>query len=90
MLRVTVELVPFGDESKKKIINTMVIANNIQGEYEAWTSVDEWADKPPLYSKVDDHNRNSSVWGLIVKLCNNLGMQPGTDLAKHLKEKLNV
>lgn len=45
MLRVTIELFPFGDETKKSIIRTIDIANNgtgdsVYGNYDARTDAD--------------------------------------------------
>lgn len=65
MLRVTVELVPFGREAEKQKIAEMVIANNTLGGYEAWTAPDDWSGEPARYGYLQDHDRRKSVWELI-------------------------
>ena len=70
MLRVTVELVPFGNESKKRVLSRMVIANDGSGTggYDAWVTADQWTGQPEAYGRVDGHDRSLSVWNLISKL----------------------
>jgi len=70
MLRVTVELVPFGDESKKRKIGEMVIANDGSGDistasYQAWIGADDHSGDPAMFSKLERHDRSKSVWELI-------------------------
>lgn len=76
MLRVTVELVPFGDESRKKVIGEMVIANDglaqepDVGNYDAVIEADTWSGQGRQYRRITDHPRESSVWYLILQLLN--------------------
>jgi hypothetical protein len=75
MLRITVELVPLGDESRKRVLNTMVIANVNPGQfsdYEGWTSADDWAGDPEMFGMVKNHDRRKSVWELIASMYNNM------------------
>jgi hypothetical protein len=73
MLRVTVELVPFGDESKAKKVGEMVLANDGRGygnhhSYEGWIGPDEWSGDPALFGKVDRYDRRENVWILIRRM----------------------
>lgn len=70
MLRIIVQLVPFGDESRAKEIHRMVIANTGEnyGNYEAWIGKDEWTKTEALFGKVNNHDRSQSVWFLIKKV----------------------
>lgn len=70
MLRIKVELVPFGDESKVKQIGEMVIANagmNKDGtfRYESWTSEDSAGGEPQKYVKIHSFDRDRSFWHLV-------------------------
>lgn len=69
MLRINIELVPYGDEDRKQKIAEMVIANvetNIYGSnYEGWTAPDDYSGEPALYGKVFKFNRKQSVWELV-------------------------
>jgi len=75
MLRITVELVPFGDESQARKLVEMLIANDGNGngdgthcDYEGWISSDTWTKDGPRYGKVTEHDRRQSVWTLIAKM----------------------
>ena len=73
MLRVTVELVPFGQETGARKIVEMLIANDGDGDgthcsYEGWISSDSWTKDQARYGKVKDHDRRQSVWTLIAKM----------------------
>jgi hypothetical protein len=65
MLRITVELVPLGDEDRKRKIGEMVIANDGAGGYEAWTAPDKWSSEPARYGVLKGYDRSQSVWELI-------------------------
>jgi hypothetical protein len=70
MLRITVELVPFGDEKRKRKIAEMVIANDLSGGYDtggyqAWTAADDWSGDKDMYGKLSAFDRSQSVWELI-------------------------
>jgi len=70
MLRIKVELVPFGDESNVKQIGEIVIANagmNKDGtfKYESWISEDSVGGEPQKYIKIHSFDRARSFWHLI-------------------------
>jgi len=72
MLRITVELIPFGNEDQKKKIGEMVAANvsfsreNGNGySYDAWIAADNWSGTPALFAQLKGYDRNQSVWELI-------------------------
>jgi len=99
VLRITVELVPFGDEDHKRKIAEMVIANSgdgtgIEGSYEAWTAPDGWSGEPAMYGKLDSFNRKQSVWELVrlmleaIRLENHKPSKKKDSLAQRLRKKL--
>lgn len=68
MLRITVELVPFGNEDRKSKIAEMVIANTGRTEdcaYMGWTAPDDWSREPARFGKLFEFDRRQSVWELI-------------------------
>lgn len=70
MLRVKVELVPFGDESLARQIAEMVVANtgdNPYGghSYEAWTAPDSHSGEPAKFGRLSSFDRSQSVWELL-------------------------
>lgn len=96
MLRVTVELVPYGDESKKKQIGQMVIANDSSGDsskasYQAWTAADAWSKEPARFGKLSGYDRSQSVWELVRLVLEAVRLEkhiPDNDLSERLKGKL--
>jgi hypothetical protein len=96
MLRVTIELVPFGDESATKKIGEMVLANDATGRhnignYEAWTAPDNWSGEPARYGVVKNYDRDQSVWELVRLMLEAIRLEdhkPDTKLAELLKERL--
>ena len=71
MLRITVELVPFGDESNTRKIGEMVIANTGKNEYDpslsdyqGWTAPDDHSGEPARFGMVQ-FDRSQSLWELI-------------------------
>lgn len=75
MIRVRVELVPFGDESNSKEIGQLVLANTGQrlfGEctYEAVLSSDDPVDQQPAIRKSVSHFRKDGFWELLRKILN--------------------
>lgn len=98
MLRVIVELVPFGDESKKKKVGEMVLANDTSGygnssNYEGWIAPDEWCADPQMFGRVKGYDRRGNVWQLIKMMIEECLPKhvPGRgedDLAQRLKKKL--
>lgn len=70
MLRITVELVPHGDEDRAKEIAQMVIANDGTGDpylgnYEGWIGADEYTDEPAKFGIIKGHDRSKGVWELV-------------------------
>lgn len=96
MLRVTVELVPYGDETKKKKIGEMVLANTgdgtgEKGDYEAWTAPDNWSGEPAKYGKLFGYDRSQSVWELVYQMVRMVRLadeEPTSELSSRLKERL--
>ena len=88
MLRVTVELVPFGDESNTRKIGEMVIANTGKNEYDpslndyqGWTAPDAHSGEPARFGIVQ-FVRSQSVWELIRVMLEAIrleGHEPSTD-----------
>ncbi len=100
MLRVTVELVPFGNERLVKKIGEMVIANRLltdeQGghSYDAWTAPDSHSGEDFMFGRIYGFDRRNSVWELISLLLQSMrGEMPEPDyeddsLSQRLKRKL--
>lgn len=100
MLRVTIELVPFGEEDRKKKIGEMVIANtggNHEGgfSYQGWTSADGFSKTPIRFGKVENHDRNQNVWELISCMivqclfCNHKPDRKKDSISQRLKRRLS-
>lgn len=100
MLRVTIELVPFGEESKKKKIGEMLIANTGQGRgtnhsYEGWTGYDDHSKEDAMYGKLDSFDRSQSPWELVRLMLEAIRLEKHTpskdkdSLAQRLKRKLD-
>ena len=73
MLRVTIELVPHGDESRAKRIGEMIIANDSTGSYErgnykAVIDADQWTGDGIKHANLQNWDRRNNVWGLIETL----------------------
>lgn len=64
MLRVTVELVPYGDEARSRRVGTLLIANDGADRY-VFTGKDDRGNV--VEGKVMDHDRTESVWSLLHK-----------------------
>jgi len=72
MLRVTIELVPFGNEEKKEVLDVMTITNTgnhknspYYGHYKVQVEKGEGCFKKA--GVVLDHYRKGYLWGLIQK-----------------------
>ena len=71
MLRVIIELVPFGDETRKKKIGEMVIANDTENydesgdSYQAWTAKDDWSGESEMFGRLSGYDRRQSPWELV-------------------------
>lgn len=73
MLRVTIELVPFGDESRAREIGTMLIANDGEGTYAKgnYAYVYGYTDRRGVRfstGTVKNFYRNQGAWALIKKI----------------------
>lgn len=100
MLRVKIELVPFGDETKAKTIGEMLIANDgtgtaEKGNYAAVVAPDEWNGQPIMYANLKNYDRKLSVWCLVQSLLEVLSRYdlPGSQenvLYKRLKNRLSI
>ena len=95
MLRLTIELVPFGDESRKKKIAEMVIANTGEGYednhcYEAWTAEDAWSGEPAMVGRLEQYDRRSSVWELVRMMLEAIRLETHkvTEHGERLKKRL--
>lgn len=73
MLRITVELVPFGIESASKKIGTMLIANQGTGTNESsdyvWSTYDDRSGE--IEGQIQGHDHSQNVWVLIAKCLQN-------------------
>jgi hypothetical protein len=89
MIRVTVELIPFGNESESKVIAEAVIANrenfsNNTANYNCWlTTVEE----TPRYAEVILHDRSMGVWQLIKSMLKARPQRPPDNLQANLLRK---
>lgn len=97
MLRVTIEVVPFGDETKAYQIEEMVIANTGESEMDAYAHSYEYAladskgRHPIVYGDVPNHRRAYGAWELVRTILNQrvFSDNPTTDTMNLLKERLN-
>lgn len=72
MLRVTIDLIPHGDERRKRIVATMEIANDLTGDeiagnykYRLWEAGRGAYSPTQNDGRILNHIRNSSVFTLI-------------------------
>lgn len=77
MLRVKIELVPYGEEENARQIGEMVIANDMTGgrslgNYVAWQGKDDWTGKPEQLIKYRGFDRHQGSWELLRTLLNYL------------------
>lgn len=72
MIRVTVDLVPFGDESQSRKIAEMIIANDGSGDSEWGNYVYAFKDNytDPTSGSVADHYRPLGIWPLVKRVLN--------------------
>jgi hypothetical protein len=99
MLRITIELLPLGDESKAKRLSEMVLANDgtgdrYQANYEAWISKDDFNDTEPRYGKLSNFDRSKDAWELLRLMLEAILLETHTvdekedSLCQRLKRKL--
>ena len=72
MLRITVELVPFGQEKYAKNIGTMLVTNDGSGDgrFDSYVYVAKDDRGNQLEGTIEKHDRSMSVWNLIAKCLN--------------------
>lgn len=96
MLRVTIDLVPFGQEDKAKKIGELVIANDLSGGYEAWTAPDLWSNDPAMFGRLNEYDRTQSPWELVRLILETIRLEkhvPDLDddsLSQRLKKRLKL
>lgn len=72
MLRVTVEIVPFGDEEEKQLLGTMEIINDGSGDGRIGNYIIRRDD---AVAAVHDYPRKAGFWELTRQALNKLGAQ---------------
>jgi hypothetical protein len=91
MLRVTIELVPFGDESRARKIATMLIANDGTGDHRTgnYGYAFQYDDRSNDVATgvIKNFPRASGAWSLVKRILNNNSFQI-TELTDVLKERL--
>ena len=83
MLRITVELLPYGDESRKRTLGTILAANDGTGDaLTGHYNVAELAEPEETFRqaknrwvRVENHPRGISVWYLVAKALEALGYE---------------
>ena len=92
MLRVTIELVPFGNEDEASKIATMLIANEGTGDYKTgnYAYAYDYSDRPddPEIGLVHRFPRNEGAWALVKKILNNKYHDNGNELTDKLLKRL--
>lgn len=91
MIKVTVELVPFGDYSQSEVISTMLIANiggPVEGLCTYVGAYDVGTHRPAV--KTTTHYRRDNVWSLIRNLLisRDYGTHEGDTYAECVAETL--
>lgn len=91
MLRVTIELVPFGDESRAREIGMLLLANDGEGTHESgdYAYVYGYTDRdvPLARGTVKKFPRSQGAWALVKKILNSKSEQD-TILTDKLMERL--
>ena len=95
MIRVRVELVPFGNESQARQIASMVVANDGSGDSEWGNYVYAYNDtlsKSVISGVVRDHYRSMGLWTLLKRVLNSSNEYDDTDkeLIDLVVERLNA
>lgn len=93
MLRITIELVPFGNDDEASTIATMLIANEGTGDYKNgnYAYVYSYADRPdvPAFGYVKRYARIGGAWGLVKKVLNDKYHASSNDTVEGLLERLD-
>ena len=91
MLRVTIELVPFGIEEEAREIGRMIIANDGTGGYGVgnYAYAFTYTDGPPEVATgtIKNFQRSLGAWSLVKKILNKRTTET-VDLTELLKERL--
>ena len=92
MLRVTIELVPYGVESEARKIATMLLANDGTGTQKTGNYVYayEYGDRPddPKIGILTRFPRNEGAWSLVKKILNDKYHSNGNELTDLLLARL--
>lgn len=92
MLRVTIELVPYGIEEEAQVIGRMLIANDGTGtvKHSNYAYAYNFTDRPDVPAKglVHRFDRSQGAWVLLKKILNDK-FGANDDLADRLVEMLN-
>ena len=92
MLRITIELVPYGIEDEAQTIGTMLIANEGTGDYKVgnYAYVYNYSDRPddPELGYVRRYPRIDGAWGLVKKVLNDKTHSTPNDTVERLLERL--
>ena len=71
MIRVTVELLPFGDETKAEHLGTAIIANDLTGDVETgnyWATFSKWGRPNQVWKRgqvVNFERQTRGPWDLL-------------------------
>lgn len=92
MLRITIELVPYGNEDEASKIATMLIANEGTGDYKVgnYAYAYDYSDRPddPMFGYVKRYPRIGGAWGLVKKVLNDKYHASANDTVDRLLERL--
>lgn len=92
MLRITIELVRFGNEDDTSKIATMLIANEGTGDYKTgnYAYVYDYADRPdePAFGYVRRYPREKGAWALVQKCLADKYHASSNDTVELLLERL--
>lgn len=92
MLRITIELVPFGNEDEAQKIATMLIANEGTGDYKVgnYAYVYNYSDRPdePEFGYVRRYPRIQGAWGLVKRVLSDKYHASSNDTVERLLERL--
>ena len=92
MLRITIELVRFGNEDDVEKIATMLIANEGTGDYKVgnYAYAYNYADRPddPEFGYVKRYPRIGGAWGLVKKVLNDKYHASSNDTVERLLDRL--
>jgi hypothetical protein len=75
MLRVTIELIPFGDQKKSRVIGQMQIVNTGTSKWPSIGHYDGWmCEEDNGYTEfhIKNHKRRDGFWVLLSKILNHV------------------